>query len=215
MTVLPAAPADRAVAARTLAAAFAADPHTLGLLPPGDVETRLTRLFARIVTETLRIGGHVYLARRTGEPDTLGVAVWEAPGKPASTLAALDGLPTYLRVFGTRLPDAMRTDAAAHRHRPKVDHWYLRAIGTTPAARGSGAGAALIRDRLVQADAQRVGSYLESSTEHNARYYARFGFAVRSRVPAHGTNDSIGMWRAPGDPHRTDGRHPDTTRSRR
>lgn len=194
VTVVPAAVSDIAPAAAVLAEAFARDTHTVGLLPSGGISRRLNTLFTRVITEALKAGGHVYLARQTQNPNLLGVAVWEAPGQ-AVTSTPVTSIPDYARVFGTRVLDAARTDRAAHRHRPSVPHWYLRAIGTVPAARGLGVGTSLLGDRLSCADAAGVGAYLESSTPENVSYYQRFGFIERGRIPASGTTEPIGMWR--------------------
>lgn len=203
VVVVPASPADRTVVARVLAAAFSSDAHTLGLLPTGPTGTRLTRLFARMTAETFDAGGHVYLAvdaESGGTADDapalpLGAALWEPPGRTTPARSLLRGTPTYVRVFGRRLGDALRTEWSMERHRPGIPHWYLKAIGTPPGARGRGAGAALLAHGLARADADGIGTYLESSTPANLPLYRRFGFVERGRVPAPGTVPPIAMWR--------------------
>ncbi|RLY91150.1 GNAT family N-acetyltransferase [Kocuria tytonicola] len=195
--VVPAAPADTARAAATLGAAFAVDPHVVGLLPHGDVTASLTRMWERIVRETFGAGGHAYLAVRAGEQQPLGVALWEAPGSKVSLAGMIPGLLTYLRVFRHRVPDALITELLAHRAHPCAPHWYLKAVGTLPDVRGAGVGSLLIRDRLAAVDRQHVGAYLEASTADLVPYYERFGFRSRGPVPSRGTVDALGMWRPP------------------
>ena len=66
---MPAAVSDIAPAAAVLAEAFARDAHTVGLLPSGDISRRLNTLFTRVITEALKAGGHVYLARQAQNPN--------------------------------------------------------------------------------------------------------------------------------------------------
>lgn len=195
VTIRPAAPVDRGRAARVLAAAFARDDHTVGLLPGGDTVGRLTRMFSRSVLETLRAGGHVWLAEDAGDGELLGAAVWQGPGERRRVLSELRSTADHLRVYGRRFSDAVVTDRAADEARPRVPHWYLAAIGTDPAARGRGAASALIRHRLAVADSGGHGTYLESSSPANVPIYQRFGFIEIGTIPARGTAPLIGMWR--------------------
>lgn len=194
--IIPAATADRTNAARVLAEAFSADRHVLGLLPPGKSAGKLFRVFSQSFDETMASGGHVYLAISARDRTPLGVAMWEAPGSSPSLRAFILGIPTYLGVFGSHTPGALRTLRAESAHRPRAPHWYLTHIGTTEAARGMGVGSALINDRLRQADRQRLGTYLESSILENVPFYERFGFVVRGEVPTAST-PLVGMWRPP------------------
>ncbi|MDT9591551.1 GNAT family N-acetyltransferase [Nocardioides zeae] len=197
VTIFPAARADRDRTAAVLAAAFATDPHTVAMLPPGDQDGRLRRMFTAMFDEAMAAGGDVHVAADAASGDLLGVGVWDAPGASVPTLASLRSVPAHVRVFGRRIVDAARSEHAAHLHRPQVPHWYLRLLGTTPAARGRGVAGALLADRFAAADAARVGCYLESSTQANVPFYERHGFVVRGEVPAYGTTPAIGMWRPP------------------
>ena len=82
---------------------------------------------------------------------------------------------------------------AAH---PDEPHWYLSTIGTSPDARGSGLGKALMKAGLDRADAEHAPAYLESSKESNIRYYERFGFEVTREIVIPGGGPTLwGMWR--------------------
>jgi ribosomal protein S18 acetylase RimI-like enzyme len=197
IAVIPAASSDGARVARILADAFAADQHTVGLLPESDRPARLRRMFELVVNDSFAAGGHVWMAVDSAAGSLLGVAVWDAPGRTAPAARRLLSLSAYLRIFGPRVLDAVRTDRAAGAHRPKVPHWYLKDLGTTPEARGRGVGSALLRHRIADADRTGTGVYLESSSRENVGYYQRFGFIERSLIPAAGTTDLIGMWRPP------------------
>ncbi|GAA1822599.1 GNAT family N-acetyltransferase [Nesterenkonia flava] len=197
--ITPAAPADADGAAETLVQAFLADPHMTGSLPTGDTAGQLRRLFGSGVRSALRGSGHVYLAVDSEDSSVppLGVAVWEPPTSKTPPLSALTHLVTQARVYGSRLPDALRNARAFHAHHPKAPHWFLAFIGARPEARGRGVGSALIRQGLAHADAESVGVYLESSSPDNLPYYRKFGFHERGVIPAYGTSPAIGMWRPP------------------
>ncbi|WP_051499154.1 GNAT family N-acetyltransferase [Nocardia sp. BMG51109] len=68
------------------------------------------------------------------------------------------------------------TAAIAEHHPQRFPHRYLQAIVTLPGHRGSGAGGALLADRIRAATEAGVPAYLEASTERSARLYARHGF---------------------------------------
>lgn len=193
--VHPAALADLDRAAKVLAEAFSTDVYATGLLPSGDVVGQMYKIFKVQLKHTFRYGGHVWLAIDSSNDDLLGVAEWGAPGTNPGFFSQVPELPAYLSVFRSRIIDAAITDFNADRHRPLVPHWYLKAIGTTEKARGRGAGSALIRHRLAEADATGTPAYLEASSDVNVSYYEKFGFAERSRIPGRGTVETIGMWR--------------------
>lgn len=193
--IQPAAPADLDRAAKVLADAFSKDAYATGLLPSGEVTSQLYKVFTIQLKHTFKYGGHVWLAIDSSNDELLGVAEWGAPGTNPGFFSQIPELPSYINVFRSRILDAAITDKNADNHRPLVPHWYLKAIGTTERARGRGAGSALIRHRLADADATGTPAYLESSSEANMPYYEKFGFAERSRIPSRGTVETIGMWR--------------------
>ncbi|WP_134324515.1 GNAT family N-acetyltransferase [Cumulibacter soli] len=195
--VIPAARSDSGAVADVLADAFAADEHTTGLLPTDNRSARLRRLFNVAVADTFASGGNAWLAVDATDRSALGAALWEAPGAHVPTWRTVINAPQFLHIFGKRAFDAHRTDRSCEAHRPGVPHWYLKDIGTATAGRGRGVGTALLTHRLSVADEQRVGVYLESSSRANVGYYSRFGFVERSVIPAYGTIELTGMWRAP------------------
>lgn len=182
-------------AAKVLADAFSKDAYATGLLPSGDVTSQLYKIFKVQLKHTFKYGGHVWLAIDSSNGELLGVSEWGAPGTNPGFFSQAPELPAYLSIFRSGMLDAAITDKNADKHRPLVPHWYLKAIGTTERARGRGAGSALIRHRLADADATGTPAYLESSSETNMSYYEKFGFVERSRIPSRGTVETIGMWR--------------------
>lgn len=193
--VIPAGVNDRPLVTRILASAFVAEPFAVGLLPRGPIDHRLLRLFARMTFEALRSGGMTYLAYTDGTP--VGAALWQPPGTRVRKRTAILGAPTYLRVFGGRLVDAIRSQLAVECQRPTTPHWYLKALGVLPGKQGLGVGSALMRDRLAVADRHHHCAFLETSTDENVRFYQRFGFRVVNRTPTVGTATAMGLWRAP------------------
>lgn len=79
------------------------------------------------------------------------------------------------------------------RKHPHEPHWYLPAIGITPAWQGRGYGAALLRPMLERCDAERLPAYLEASTPRNVALYERNGFTVVEE--GHYARDAPPLWR--------------------
>lgn len=206
IVVTPAVPADLHAAAAVLAEAFAEDPVTAPLLGgSGDLHERRVRahhLFVGLLRPVIG-GGTVDLARRAGQDDVLGVAIWEAPDATGGVLQLVRQLPSFWRACGpNHLWLALTTKLAVDRHRPRRPHWYLQEIGVRADARGQGVGGALLDARLAVVDEQDVGAYLESSTERNRRLYHRNGFV--DVAPVHGVpGEPMSMWRAPAGERRS------------
>ena len=55
-------------------------------------------------------------------------------------------------------------------------HLYLVFLGVAPGAQGRGLGGALLRERLVRADAEGLPAYLEASSPRSRLLYERNGF---------------------------------------
>lgn len=187
--------------AAVLAEAFSTDPYTVSFFPEDRRTQRLTLKFSGLVRDALRPApdgeprGAVDLAVDPDDGAILAAALWGRPSEPRGITvpAAVAAVPGLLRAHGRRHAlDMARTEAACERARPDRPHWYLRDLGTLPAARGRGAASALVRHRQRRADG--VGLYLESSTRANVPFYERLGFTETGRVPAFGTEDLTGMW---------------------
>jgi len=177
--VAPAAPSDVVAAAAVLAEAFADDPVTAPLVgdrDPAGRRARLEHLFVGLLRPAVA-DGTADVARHAGDPDVVGVAIWDAPGATTSVVQLAAQLPAFARACGIRgLLRAAVTKHTIDRHRPRAPHWYLQEIGVAHRARATGVGTALLRSRLAVVDAQDAPAHLESSTEQNRRLYRRHGF---------------------------------------
>jgi GNAT superfamily N-acetyltransferase len=112
-----------------------------------------------------------------------GVSVWELVDAPApATAAPPDDVASFFeRLYG------------------EYAHWYLQQMVVTPAARGRGLGAAMLRHQLDRIDAGGLGAYLEASTPRNQRLYERHGFQTMGEpimLPERGPSLRP-MWRPP------------------
>lgn len=198
ITITPAGPDDLAAAAAVLADAFVDDPVTGAVLRRTGAD-RLgcaRHLFVALLRPAIA-DGTVDVARRAGDDQVLGAAIWEAPGAVTTIVRLAAQLPSFWRACGAAgLRRALVTKRAVERYRPRQPHWYLQEIGVAAAARGEGIGGALLDARLADVDRQDAGAYLESSTERNRRLYRRHGFlegAPVRGVPA----VPVTMWRPP------------------
>ena len=107
------------------------------------------------------------------------VAAWTAPGAPppaADLQAVLDrDLP---KAFGSRHRVVLASELLAAPGKPAEPHWWLDAVGTRPANRHAGLGAAVLQPVLDRCDADGLPAALSAYTSTAVRWFGRFGFAV-------------------------------------
>jgi ribosomal protein S18 acetylase RimI-like enzyme len=80
---------------------------------------------------------------------------------------------------------------------PTTEQRHLWFLGVDPRAQGQGLGSALLPSTLTRCDATGVPAYLEATSEHNRRLYARHGFEVVGELSADGSPSLWLMWREP------------------
>ncbi|MEM1056413.1 MAG: N-acetyltransferase [Bacteroidota bacterium] len=175
--------------------AFADDPLFAHIYP--DAASRVHRFRAEHAAYLRWIYRPVGLAETTGDVDAL--ALW-LPPESFDQLGwrEVACLPALVRTVGLRrLPLVWRTYKAFDPFYPTGEpFWYLGLLATAPEAQGRGLGSALLRAGLERADADGVGTYLETSTEVNQRFYRSHGFEVRHEIPLpDGGPTHVGMWR--------------------
>jgi len=131
------------------------DPHRYLLHMP--------RLFRALGTSPFALGA----AQRTSE--CLGGALWLLP-----SLRGDDGpLEAVIAesIAGEKQAEVATLLERTEHYRPTVPHWYLSLIGVEALHRNRGCGAALLRHRLRQCDAECVPAYLWSSNPLNTSLY--------------------------------------------
>lgn len=169
----------------TLADAFVDDPILRWLIPNRFGRNgRLRRLFELELMHYVFPAGCVWTTDDgRGASLELAPEAWQMPS--SLPLSAAIG---WVRVFGMRLREAGRTQAFFEEHHLREPHLYVRYVGVASGFQGRGLGSALLRPTLRRADAQRLATYLEASTESSARLYERLGF------------QHLGELRIPGGP---------------
>jgi ribosomal protein S18 acetylase RimI-like enzyme len=169
---------DIDAAAALLGRSFFGDPLLSYALPDPEVRLRLAaRHFAPVVRQAYQCG-EVSVAG-----DMLGVACWRSPGRhdPTSEELARSGLDQMADLIGSaaeaRLSQVFEfLDARRHARAVPANHWYLAVIGVDEAAKGGGAGTALVQSKLDQADATGLPVFLETVEHRNVPFYERLGF---------------------------------------
>lgn len=179
--------------ASVLARAFFDDPVFSWMLPDElrrlEIEERMFGVFLR---ELFFDQGETYTT-----DGVAGAAVWELPGQwKVGALEQLKLLPSMVRVFGRRLPRAMRAMNALESNHPQRPHYYLPFLGVAPEWQGRGIGAALMRPILSRCDGERVPAFLEASSPRNRTLYERHGFEVTEEFTlGKGSPPLWRMWR--------------------
>lgn len=84
--------------------------------------------------------------------------------------------PRFAAVFGRSLPRALITITKIERRHLREPHFYVPYVGVAPEAQGTGLGTRLLGRTLERADAAKLPTYLEATSERNAALYARLGF---------------------------------------
>jgi ribosomal protein S18 acetylase RimI-like enzyme len=146
----------------------------------------------------LRVAGLLKQDEVYTTEDRSGAAVWAQPDR--WEMPPFEGLAFVARLFPmvrTRLPLLARGWTRIDRAHPKEPHWYLAILGTEPAARGRGAGSAMLQPVLEDCDRNEVAAYLESSKEENLAFYARHGFRVTDEITLPEGPPIWPMWRDP------------------
>ncbi|MBM9463938.1 GNAT family N-acetyltransferase [Aeromicrobium sp. YIM 150415] len=179
--------ADLADVAEVLAEAFHDDPFMSRLLPGAGRRDRMRRFFDASV-RTLGAEHETIDIVRDGDR-ILAAAVWTPPGHHRRLSRLVLRTPSILAAMGPRglaaaVAWGLRVARRRHRHGSKEPRWYLADIGVGAAARGRGAGGALLAHRLAIIDAAGQRAALTSTTPRSARLYARWGFEPTSVTTA-------------------------------
>ncbi|MFZ0324555.1 MAG: GNAT family N-acetyltransferase [Actinomycetes bacterium] len=197
MTATPPADARRALpddvagVLDTLVSAFAQDPLWGALFD--DPDTR-----PGIIAE--RWGPRVRNAVAAGTAwvaaGTEAVAVWLAPGTPATTPEQEVALAARLQsLLGPRAELLSQVGERFEAAWPAEPCWYLDLLGVHDRARGRGLGMALLRTSLDMVDAAGGAAYLESSNPANDARYAALGFSPRGTFAGVDGGTVTTMWR--------------------
>jgi ribosomal protein S18 acetylase RimI-like enzyme len=198
LQVRPARRTDVPALAQILGRAFRDDPVFSWLQPdPARRAAALPGFFGAMARHHFVAGGGVEIAGP--EAGVGAAAMWDPPGRwgqqPREQIAML---PAVIRAFRGRLGVARALAEEMKANHPEEPHWYLAMIGSDPAVRGGGFGAALMRSRLERCDAEGAPAYLESSNPDNLPYYMRFGFQVTGEIAMPGGGPPLWpMWREP------------------
>ncbi len=196
IVVRPGTRRDMAGLTALLACAFEPDPVVAWLMPRrrGRRERLRTMFRGMAHDEVLGLGG---IDVACDGPRLVGCALWFPPSAwPAPLGRQLRGLPYLLRALGTNVWRGRQLVEGGAKVHPPEPHWYLSTVGVDPEYQGRGIGAALLRNRLDQADREREPVYLECGNPANVPLYEHFGFTVADFVPLPaGAPSVVGMWR--------------------
>jgi ribosomal protein S18 acetylase RimI-like enzyme len=147
------------------------------------------------------MAGVAYIPRGASSvvPGGDGAALWTAPGQlpdeefwvanAGRFVALLEGDIGRLGILSDQMD-------ANHPH--DREHWYLLAIGVSPAAQGRRLGSALLAHTLAVADEAGAPAYLEATSTRSRALYERVGFEVIGQIDVPDGPPMWPMWREPG-----------------
>ena len=196
--VVPLIETQMEAAAQVLALANQDDPLAVYILP--DAQKRKQR-FPGLFMLNVRYGylfGEVFTT--PGNPE--GVAVWYVPGMHVTperaeeagfhqrSILGVDALQKLGRVF-----DYL---GEVHHSALPSEHWYLNALGVTPARQGQGLGQALLRPVLERTEAMGQPCCVDTFSAQMIPFYHKLGF--RTLVETIEPESKIHIWTLCRDP---------------
>lgn len=184
---------DNDAVATVLAGAFADDPVFTWCIPdPARRSALLPGLFTLFAEAYAPLGA----GRVIG--NVSGAALWAPPGRQAVPDENADEFVTRIeQVAGTDTARVVDVVSLLDDHHPRTACYYLNLIGVAPAHRGRGLGSALLEETLRRCDQEHRPAYLEATSPHNRRLYARHGFEVVTEVVVPHGPPLWPMWREP------------------
>ncbi|TNE67092.1 MAG: N-acetyltransferase [Alphaproteobacteria bacterium] len=182
---------DATLIGHIIAEAFADDPVNLWAFNG-------TGAMAPVFTAMAR---YLYIPKGFGHvtDDGLAGTMWLPPG--AQKTYGIGGNLAMARAIvwhgGLRaVKNSLAIDAFMAKNRPAEPHYYLFAIGVSPALQGRGIGGRLMKEALDRADTAHMPAYLENSKAGNIGFYRSHGFEIMDEVvPAPGCPVMWRMWR--------------------
>ena len=180
--------------ARSLAAAFEADPVFGWLIPRGSGRRGRLERFFRLELEhiVLPAGAAWTTGELPGAALTLPPGRWKTPPR-----VTLGHGPEAVRVFGRRTGHGLGLLTRMESRHLREPHWYFPYIGVAPAQQGRGLGRTLMEPVLDRCDRERLPAYLEATSPDNARLYRRLGFREVETVTFAGSPPLLAMRRPP------------------
>jgi GNAT superfamily N-acetyltransferase len=187
--------ADVDAVAAVLTASFNDDPVMSWAWP--DAATRIRRLHGLWTF----MAGTAYVPRGASTliPGGDGAALWAAPGELPDEDFWVANAGRFVELLEGdigRLGSISDQMDANHPH--DREHWYLMAVGVSPAAQGRRLGSALLAHTLAGADEAGAPAYLEATSPRSRALYERFGFEVIGQIDLPGGPPMWPMWREPG-----------------
>lgn len=215
MTVA-AATSETGAVAGVLTAAFTGDPMMTWLFPDPATHVAALGTWWRYLTEHRPPDAELWMT-----DDGASAALWQPPrldvsppdgrnsagsgesrSRPSEQLDVDEDLDPFIAMVGglvgDRLPIVLDMFGRLRDAHPPELHWYLPAVGTSPAMQGRGSGRQVLMPVLDRCDSEGLPAYLESSNPRNVPFYLRLGFEVTGDITtADGGATLTGMWRRP------------------
>ncbi|GAA3162825.1 GNAT family N-acetyltransferase [Planomonospora alba] len=183
-------------AAEVLALAFEGYPWTAWTVARDGHRRRLAGLFRMTVEEVGLPYGDVW-ALDGDDGRMAAVAVWLRPDRPVPGEVWQRLAVREAELAGDRHAAMEAAEAACAVLRTGEPSFVLATVGVLPSRQGRGAGGAVLRPGLAEADRHGLPATLETSTPENVRLYRRLGFEVTGEVEIDGGGPRVWAMRRP------------------
>ncbi|MER7503590.1 GNAT family N-acetyltransferase [Nonomuraea pusilla] len=185
-----------AEAAEVLAQAFDGYAWTSWTVAGDQHRRRLTGLFQLTIEEVGLPYGDVWAVE--GDDRRLAaVAVWLRPDRPVPDELWQELAARQAELAGDRCPAMNEAESACAVLRTGEPAFMLATVGVLPSQQGRGAGTALLRPGLAEADRDGLPATLETSASDNVRFYRRLGFQVTGEIEIPGGGPHVWAMRRP------------------
>jgi GNAT superfamily N-acetyltransferase len=178
--------------AGVVAAAMLHNPLHLAVFGASDEKSkkRQTGLFQEVLRQP---ECHLHVAYKGSE--MIGLMNYYLAGHcQIGALKTVRLLPRLALLLGPKLFRVLKWKRAWGRHDPRQPHLHFGPLAVLAPYQGQGVGSALLHRFCQIADAQQLGSYLETDKEENVVLYQKFGFRVVSTDTLLGVKNWF-MWR--------------------
>lgn len=126
----------------------------------------------------------VFLTYVNTNEEKITCAVWLPPKiYQKMSFTGLSLISSWIKTVGVeRILKVIKTSSIISKYHPKLDCFYLVALGTAPEDQGRGLGSDVIQPVIDTCDVKKIPIFLETSNEKNLSFYEKHGFKIQHEI---------------------------------